>query len=605
MLIEFYKIGEVISVHGKKIKIHVFENKNSTILIHKGKIVKNVSVGSYVKIPKGFSNVICRIEGEYIEKYENLSDFTKENESIKRIIEVSILGVLENNKFKRGLIEIPLIFSDVYIIENEEIKEIFKMSEKPEKSICIGTLHDYKSQKFCVDISLFASHIGIFGNTGSGKSNTLAKIYTECFEKYKTNANFKKSSFIIIDFNGEYKSSFVEEKKVLNLSTRKNNADKISIEDSFLEDIDVWSIICEATEKTQRPFLNRAIRLYKFQKKEDMHSDEYISTLKKTFTKLINGYFEKPNLITPHNRLIKKIVELMFKSTEEFQEMLDTLYIHAANGKMTIVIENGNNKQYCDKFEDFENKITNPLIEKLFTDGNIIKCDNYSLFEYSMLYNYINELQRQSINEEHIAPFIRRFENRLISIKNIFKIADIEESNIEIYNLEDVNIEFKKIIPLIICKHKYEKHKLKEKKGSLHLIIDEAHTILSETSERESATWKDYRLETFEEIIKEGRKFGVFLTIASQRPSDISETIISQLHHYFIHRLVNNEDLRAINKAVSFIDNTSYEMIPILPQGVCIFTGVSANFPVLTQIDILNSQLQPQSNTIDLSELWK
>ena len=77
----------------------------------------------------------------------------------------------------------------------------------------------------------------------------------------------------------------------------------------------------------------------------------------------------------------------------------------------------------------------------------------------------------------------------------------------------------------------------------LNLIIDEAHNILSEESQRESEQWKDYRLETFEEIIKEGRKFGVFLTLASQRPVDISPTIISQLHNYFLHRLINEQDI--------------------------------------------------------------
>ena len=136
------------------------------------------------------------------------------------------------------------------------------------------------------------------------------------------------------------------------------------------------------------------------------------------------------------------------------------------------------------------------------------------------------------------------------------------------------------------------------------IIIDEAHNVLSTTSERESQTWKDYRLETFEEIIKEGRKFGTFLTISSQRPSDISATIISQLHNYFIHRLVNNEDIRAVGKAVAFIDNTSYEMISVLPQGACIFTGVASNFPVLVQVDLLPKQKQPQSNTINLTNLW-
>ena len=99
-------------------------------------------------------------------------------------------------------------------------------------------------------------------------------------------------------------------------------------------------------------------------------------------------------------------------------------------------------------------------------------------------------------------------------------------------------------------------------------------------------------------------KFGVFLTIASQRPSDISATVISQLHNYFIHRMVNNEDIRAIGKAVAFIDNTSYEVISVLPQGACIFTGVASNFPVLVQVDLLPSALQPQSTTINLGRIW-
>ena len=97
----------------------------------------------------------------------------------------------------------------------------------------------------------------------------------------------------------------------------------------------------------------------------------------------------------------------------------------------------------------------------------------------------------------------------------------------------------KKILPLLICKQIYDKKKTERCcEKYLNIIIDEAHNILSYSSQRESDTWKDYRLETFEEIIKEGRKFGVFLTIASQRPSDISSTIISQLHNYFLHRLI-------------------------------------------------------------------
>ena len=127
---------------------------------------------------------------------------------------------------------------------------------------------------------------------------------------------------------------------------------------------------------------------------------------------------------------------------------------------------------------------------------------------------------------------------------------------------------------------------------------------LSENSNRESASWKDYRLEVFEEIIKEGRKFGCFLTISSQRPSDISPTLISQLHNYFIHRLVNDEDLYTIRKSVAFLDKSKQEMIPILSQGQCICSGLAFDFPVIVQVDELDDKNKPDSKDLNI-ELWE
>lgn len=112
------------------------------------------------------------------------------------------------------------------------------------------------------------------------------------------------------------------------------------------------------------------------------------------------------------------------------------------------------------------------------------------------------------------------------------------------------------------------------------------------------------QLECFEEIIKEGRKFGTFLTISSQRPSDISDTIISQLHNYFIHRLVNEEDLRKIHRTIAFSDKSTNDMISILPAGGCIFTGLASNFPVLARIDILPEANQPRSENVNISKIW-
>src|SRR5207249_78453 len=118
--------------------------------------------------------------------------------------------------------------------------------------------------------SLFASHIGIFGNTGSGKSYTLAKIYRELFLKYKDRENFqRKARFFLLDFNGEYVDleSATDEviidhqyKNVYRLSTlTADGGDKFPIATEAITDPEFWTVFLEATEKTQTPFLRRAI----------------------------------------------------------------------------------------------------------------------------------------------------------------------------------------------------------------------------------------------------------------------------------------------------------------------------------------------------------
>ena len=179
------------------------------------------------------------------------------------------------------------------------------------------------------------------------------------------------------------------------------------------------------------------------------------------------------------------------------------------------------------------------------------------------------------------------------------------QKNLTIISLHDVKQDIKKVFPLLVANQYYsEKKKENDKKKYLNIIIDEAHNILSDNSKRESETWKDYRLETFEEIIKEGRKFGVFLTIASQRPSDISDTIISQLHNYFLHRLINEKDILAIGRTVSYLDKISFESLPILPTGSCVLAGLSAQIPVIIDVDKIDEGFEPDNKTIIPTNYW-
>lgn len=140
--------------------------------------------------------------------------------------------------------------------------------------------------------------------------------------------------------------------------------------------------------------------------------------------------------------------------------------------------------------------------------------------------------------------------------------------------------------------------------STIHLIIDEAHNILNDSQQRNGDSWQDYRLFLFEEIIKEGRKFGFYLTLSSQRPADISETILSQVHNYFIHRLVNERDLRMLENTMPTLDAQSYKTIPSLGRGECIITGNAVAVPLFTKINWQEEDPRPKSDDIILTELW-
>ncbi len=222
----------------------------------------------------------------------------------------------------------------------------------------------------------------------------------------------------------------------------------------------------------------------------------------------------------------------------------------------------------------------------------------------------IFDIYNDKAQNEHIAPAINKLKSKQKDIEKVLNTESdqsifSDDKNLAVFNFKKCsNQEIRKTIPLILVKKLYEEHKIDYEGKSLHLIIDEAHNILSDSSARESETWKDYRLETFEEIIKEGRKFNVFLTIASQRPSDISTTIISQLHNYFIHKLINNYDIDAINKTVSYLDKLSFDSLSILSTGSCFFAGTAVKIPVKVSIDLLDRETRPNSGTIVLSEIW-
>ncbi len=602
-------IGTVSSVEGRKVKVKVKKDKNLSHLSYNGKIIKNVSVGSYIKIAKGFIEIIGKVEGEYVtkEKFFN-EEYNKEELKISRFLELSLFGHFEKDKFKQGIKEMPLIDNECYLLDKDEFNKLHQFYKDGERTIEIGKLTEEPSQEIRISIAkLFASHIGIFGNTGSGKSNTLAKIYTELFRINQNNPSFKNNSrFVVIDFNGEYTKDgmITKNKKTYNLTTKDTSGDKYRLKQSNIERLEVISVMLEATEKTQKPFLNRAL-------KNDYLEEDFETRSKENIQKIIREILQKgdANLsVTIFTELFTHLKLLEVRGGEISSTILKKLEAgdlkYHSNGETYYTIT-PTVTYYANQHLDNVLATVFPNLDKISIDSS-----NFGKIKFKIISQYYHEIINGYSNQEHLRPLIgrmfKKFEmlEKLISIEN--EEAHGDQQNLEIINMRDVNLEMKKTLPLIIVKQLYDAHKEAGdfENISLHIIIDEAHNILSSISERESETWKDYRLETFEELIKEGRKFSTFLTISSQRPYDISSTIISQLHNYFIHRLINDHDIKAIEKTIAYLDKLSFESIPVLSVGSCFVAGLASDIPVKVDIDLLPPEMQPESETIDFNDSW-
>lgn len=202
-------IGEVSEVRGARVKLRVYGEANETHIFYRGGMVRGVSVGGYVKIPCGFDDVIGVIEGDYQqERHAPAADTSDGREApggyLERFVDVSIFGVMSQDRFDRGVSVLPLVRSKAYVLAPDELDTINSPAVDDAGRFRIGSLAGHDGAPVTVPTNkLFASHIGVFGNTGSGKSNTLCRLFTDYLEGM-ADTDGLPNRFVFIDFNGEY-----------------------------------------------------------------------------------------------------------------------------------------------------------------------------------------------------------------------------------------------------------------------------------------------------------------------------------------------------------------------------------------------------------------
>lgn len=613
------KIGVIVAVDGDLSQVGMYSLTNDVEYIWRGQILTGPRVGAYLTINQNDIKIIASVSSEkMVDTQNNVKSEVFDNRfskgSVNRILTLKTKGVIEGNDFTVTSKYCPMIGNEISITTKKELDIIYGV-EDLEDSISIGT-SILENQPIHIPInSFFPSHIGIFGNTGSGKSNTLHKLYLELFRSKYENAIIKTSQFFIIDFNGEYTLENMfginqNNKCVFNINTRVNDkSDMLPIKEEYILDSEILSILFDARPATQVPFLRQALKLYK----------EVTSRNEFNFGKFVTGTLKK--ILTSGNSIPQDSLDNWIETAKKYSENNDDTF-----SEIDKIQFNSSKNSYYYKSEDIivyfnsgsKDSIPYSNLEKIKLN-RIIEILNEKFNESQNLIDRLLmflDFQKEhrtawdKVNREHLIPLFNRIYSSLDSLKKVVLVTpDISNSFkcVNIINLIDANQEIKRLIPMLLSKMIYDEQKKFASSNVVnntkHLIIDEAHNILNSELKSIGDSWQDYRLSVFEEIIKEGRKFGFYLTLSSQRPADISPTIMSQLHNYLIHRLVNEKDLRMLESTMPTLDKTSYNMISMLGKGEAIFTGKAIKIPVFVKVEKEN-QIRPTSDDVVLTDIW-
>lgn len=542
--------GKVNAISANSVQFE-FTNINHQATYFEGRRYGKGEVGEFIIIESQVNLILGRI----VEiKKDDL-----ELSNLEIVGRIQLLGSIQMDTLKvtAGVDYYPNINDLIYSAPHNFIADIpSRMNlNSPNIELEIGSIDlDQDCSIKVTPEKLFGRHLGILGATGSGKSNTTARILEECLKH--------NSKVILLDPTGEYKD-FIND-SVLNVYlnnpksiSKSSIATKLSIE-AFIETD--FIALFEPSGKVQGPKFKEAIRslrLVQLLQKDTSH----------TFP-ISNGIFQKI-------------------------EQYESTFISAINHVQgTKLIEHPSTP-----FDPL--KLCKQIKQECVWPPNnngIWKEDNNSFSYCLALISRINGITTSSTFEfifgnNGLPNLTEKIEEFYQSDKKLLRI-----------DLSDIGFEFRarEIVANVIGRfflNKARKNELVNK--PIVLFLDEAHNFIGKTIGNEDTLAK---LDAFELIAKEGRKFGLNICLATQRPRDITEGVLSQLGTLIVHRLTNDRDREIVERACGEIDKAASDFLPSLQPGEAVIIG--NDFPIPLTINIKKPTIKPNSEGANFQENW-
>ncbi len=609
-------IGKLISVSQRGIVAEIYPGLGNYINTNDG--IRFVGeVGSYISIHDINRTIIGEITGVDEKPQYGSSEMNKPNSS--RQAYINLVGEITAGRFCFGVSKMPLIFSEVDIISQADLKIMLEVINDEEvvsdgdkntraKLLKIGNSVIFPDYSVKVNIDkFFGFHFAVFGNTGAGKSNTIATIMQEIF--LKENYAAKGAKFVFIDSNGEYQQAFSmvdfwnSDLSVKNFVATDDTSDPLHLEiPAWALTADDWAILLHATEKTQVPILRRAVDIAKIFYDENNQDDAVKNHI---LASVLLGILNSSDTSSSKSDKIISIVSQF--GTKEINA--DTK-IGRGTLRGAIGISYG-------KFADEESTIT---YLQAFVKPNVVDivprnatvC--YSIREFYEAVQFAT-LYEGSISSQRIQEYTSTLVTRLqaiqdgiqgkILVKTEYKSLDEyidnilgknQIVNIDVSLLDDSSAE---VVTKVLAKLLLDYLKRRKEKADMpiNFVIEEAHRFI-----RNESNYGPLGYNIFERIAKEGRKYGLLLGISSQRPSELSKTVVSQCSNFIIHRVQNPDDLQYISRMVPYINQGMIDRLTYLQTGHALVFGTAINLPTLTKFN--EACPKPDSENAKISEKW-
>lgn len=572
---------------------------------------------NYVKLENKTKSLQLNLKGVHvIFEEENRKIVGKITEIKREEIDIFLLGEILNGVFISGMDKAPMLSSPARIINGGELVTIIgNQNFHDTKTLLIGSSITYDNFKVTASLNdFFSNHFAIIGNSGYGKSCGVARILQNLF--YYNEKPPKNMHLVLFDVYGEYHSALekLEEIPGIHIKNYKNEKDDlsnvISLPPTFL-DADDLSILLNVEDPYLIPILEKTLQYVSIFKSQDPKSLDYKNNI--IATSLLEVLSSGKEASQIRDQIISILNTYNTETLNINSEIKEPGYTRTV--RQCLNIDNQGKINAISQVIDFLNQFKRVNLEEYtFVAENAYTLEDiYDALEFALLsegvYNSVSMYERATSLKIHLHQIINGPNKKFFTydtviskkeyVENLFKSSNGE--NVEIININLNNLEdrFAKMLTKIYSKLFFDYATCLENRGSfpINIVLEEAHRYVNDDKDIDVIGYN-----IFDRITKEGRKYGVLMGFITQRPSELSQTSLSQCSNFLVFRIFHPDDYKIIDAITSSITRDDLERLKTLRKGMCLSFGSAFHIPTIAKMEMPDPA--PSSSNVDIEKIW-